>query len=115
MKEISSPAQECSAPLELPEANLAGAMAEYEDALCLLPWVNVWPMRFQNAQVRRSGERLFLCSGDNDGDALPLMTSQASVAAPLLAMDRIDGFGLWDGYSFRLCFAQTPLGAWLSE
>jgi len=115
MKEISSPAQECSASLELPEANLAGAIAEYEDALCLLPWVNVWPMRFQNARVRRSGERMFLCSGDNDGNALPLMTSQASVAAPLLAMERIDGFGLWDGYSFRLCFAQTPLGAWLSE
>ena len=115
MKEISSPAQQCSSPLELPEANLAGAIAEYEDALCLLPWVNVWPMRFQNARVRRSGERMFLCSGDNDGNALPLMTSQASVAAPLLAMERIDGFGLWDGYSFRLCFAQTPLGAWLSE
>jgi len=115
IKEISSPAQECSAPQELPEANLAGAIAEYEGALCLLPWVNVWPMRFQNARVRRSGERMFLCSGDNDGIALPLITSQANMAAPLLAMERIDGFGLWDGYWFRLCFAQTPLGTWVSE
>lgn len=89
IKEISSPAQDCSAPLELPETDLAGAIAEYEDALCLLPWVNVWSMRFQNARVRRSGERLFLCEGDNDGIALPLMTSQANVAAPLLAMERI--------------------------
>ena len=115
MKEVSSPALEWSAPLELPEADLAGAMAEYEDALCLLPWINLWPMRFQNARVRRSGERVFLCSGQNDGIALPLMTSQANMASPLLAMDRIGGFGLWDGYSFRLCFAQTPLGAWVSE
>jgi hypothetical protein len=72
-------------------------------------------MRFRDARVRRSAERLFLCSGDDDGIALPLMTSQANIAAPLLAMERIDGFGLWDGYSFRLCFAQTPLGPWVSE
>lgn len=115
IKEITSPAQECSEPLELPEANLAGAMTEYEDALCLLPWVNVWPMRFHDARARRSGEKVFLCSGDHDSIALPLMTSQVSVVAPLLAIERIDGFGLWDGYSFRLCFAQTLLGPWVSE
>jgi hypothetical protein len=90
-------------------------MAEYEDALSMVPWVSVWPMRFQDARVRRSGERVFLCSGDNDGIALPLMTSQAVTAAPLLAMERFDGFGLWDGYSLRLCYAQTPLGPWVSE
>jgi hypothetical protein len=115
IKEITGPAQECSELLEAPEKNLAGAMAEYEDALCQLPWINVWPMRFHDARMRRSGERVFLCSGDNDRIALPLMTSQAVVAAPLLAMERIDGFGFWDGYWFRLCFAQTPLGRWVSE
>ena len=115
IKEIASPAQECTASLELPQENLAGAMTEFEDALCQVPWVNVWPMRFRDARVRRSAERLFLCSGDDDRIALPLMTSQANVAAPLLALERIDGFGLWDGYSFRLCFAQTPLGPWVSE
>jgi hypothetical protein len=115
IKEITSPAQECSAPLELPETNLAGAMTEYEDALCQVPWANVWPMRFRDARVRRSGERIFLCSIDNDRIALPVLTSQVSIAAPLLAMERFDGFGLWDGYSFRLCFAQTQLGKWVSE
>lgn len=115
MKEIASPAHECTAPLELPQENLAGAVAKFEDALCQVPWVNVWPMRFRDARVRRSAERVFLCSADDEGIALPLMTNQANVAAPLLAMERIDGFGLWDGYSFRLCFAQTPLGPWVSE
>lgn len=115
IREITSPAQECDAALELPQANLAAAMAEFEDALCQLPWMSVWPMRFQEARVRRSGEMVFLCSGENDRIALPLMASQATLATPLLAMERIDGFGLWDGYWFRLCFAQTPLGAWMSE
>ena len=115
VKEITSPAQESSAPLELPQGDLAGAVAEYEHALCQVPWVNVCPIGFRDARLRRSGERLFLCSGENDEVALPLMTSQASVAAPLLAMERVDGFGLWDGYWLRLCFAQTPLGPWVSE
>lgn len=115
IREITSPAQEHSAPLELPETDLAGAMAGYEHALCELPWMNVWPLRFKDARVRRSGERMFLCSGENDRIALPLMASQASDAAPLLATERFDGFGLWDGYSLRLCIAQTPLGRWVSE
>jgi len=44
-----------------------------------------------------------------------MLMSQVSTVAPLLAMEKIDGFGLWDGYAFRLCFAQTPLGRWVSE
>jgi hypothetical protein len=46
---------------------------------------------------------------------LPLIAAQSTIAAPLLAMERFDGFGLWDGYAFRLCFAQTSLGQWVSE
>ena len=115
LKEITSPAQECSAPLDFPNATLAAAMAEYEDALGSVPWINVWPMRFHDARLRRSRDRTFICSAQDESVALPLMTSQATSAAPLLALERVDGFGLWDGYSFRLCFAQTPLGPWVSE
>jgi SWIM zinc finger len=115
IKEISTPVEECSQTLGAPGPDLCGAVRGYEDALGRLPWINVWPMRFEGARVRRSGERMFLCGGDQDGIALPLMTSQAGLAAPLLAEDRIDGFGLWDGYWFRLCLAQTALGAWVSE
>lgn len=115
IKEIVSPAQDCGTPLESPETDLAAAMAEYEAALCAVPWISIWPLRFRDARVRRNGERVFLCSADDDAVALPLVPGQGMTAAPLLAMERIDGFGLWDGYSLRLCFAQTPLGQWVSE
>ena len=115
IKEMSSPAEECSATLELPNEDLAGAITEYEDALTRVPWINIWPMRFSEARVRRNGEKLFLCSTNGGQAALPMLMSQMSTVAPLLAMEKIDGFGLWDGYAFRLCFAQTPLGRWVSE
>jgi hypothetical protein len=115
IKDIVSPSQDCDTPLGLPETDLAGAMAEYENALCALPWLSVWPMRFRDGRIRRNGDRIFLCSAGDDGIALPLLPSQAVTAAPLLAMERIDGFGLWDGYALRLSFAQTPLGPWVSE
>ena len=115
IKDIVSPAQDCDTPLGLPATDLAGAMAEYENALCALPWLSVWPMRFRDGRIRRNGDRIFLCSAGDDGLALPLMPSQAVTVAPLLAMERIDGFGLWDGYALRLSFAQTPLGPWVSE
>jgi hypothetical protein len=115
IKDITSPAQDCDTPLELPEMDLAGAMAEYENALCAVPWISIWPMSFRDGRIRRNGERVFLCPAGDDGVALPLLPSQAVTAAPLLAIERIDGFGLWDGYALRLCFAQTPLGVWVSE
>lgn len=115
IREISSPAQDCDMPLSSPETDLAGALAEYEAALCAVPWISIWPLRFRDGRVRRNGENIFLCSADDDGIALPVLPSQATMASPLLAIDRIDGFGLWDGYSLRLCFAQTPLGQWVSE
>ena len=115
IKESISPTQDCDTPMESPETDLAGAVAEYEAALCAVPWIGIWPLRFRDGRVRRSGERVFLCSADDDAIALPLMSNQATTASPLLAMDRIEGFGLWDGYSLRLCFAQTALGRWVSE
>lgn len=115
IKEITGAAEVCDTPLASPETNLAEAMAEYEAALRAVPWVSIWPLRFRDARVRRNGERVFLCSAEDDGIVLPVLPSQTITAAPLLAMDRIDGFGLWDGYSLRLCFAQTPLGQWVSE
>jgi hypothetical protein len=115
VKEITSPAKECDKPLAVSESGLAEAMATYEAALSAVPWLNVWPMRFRDARVRRNGQLLFLCSCDHDDIALPLIAEQSTIAAPLLAMERFDGFGLWDGYAFRLCFAQTSLGQWVSE
>jgi hypothetical protein len=114
IKENSSPAQDDEIPFESPATDLGGAMAEYEDALCDLPWISAWPMRFRDGRIRRHGEKIFLCSASNDGEALPIMPSQSFPVVPLMAMERIDGFGIWDGYYFRLCCAQTSLGMWVS-
>jgi hypothetical protein len=113
IKELTTPAQECGADLLLPDKTLAAALDEYEDALAAVPWLSVWPMNFCGAQLKRKGENLFLTS--SDGVALPLAASQSGAAAPLLAIESFDGFGLWDGYVLRLCFAQTALGRWVAE
>jgi hypothetical protein len=115
VKEMTTSAQECRDSLKLPEEDLAQTYASYENAIIRVPWINIWPMRFRDARVRRNGEALFLCSSDNYAVALPLMATQASSISPLLAIDQFDGFGVWDGYAFRLCFAQTPLGRWVGE
>ena len=115
IKEMTISTQECNADLGLSEDDLANAYAGYEDALATIPWINMWPLRFREARVRRNGENLFACSAENDEVALPIMANQANAVSPLLAIEKFDGFGLWDGYTFRLCFAQTPLGRWVSE
>lgn len=115
IRNMTTPAQECSSVLDLPDQSLAEALAAYEDALGAVPWLSVWPMMLRGVRVRRNGERLFLCSDDGEGIALPMAASQTNIASPLLAMEMVDGFGLWDGYFFRLCLAQTALGRWVSE
>jgi hypothetical protein len=115
VKEIIIPTQECSTDLPLPDDDPARAYACYEDAMATIPWISMWPLRFREARVRRNGEKLFLCSINNDAVALPVTANQTNAVAPLLAIEKFDGFGLWDGYTFKLCFAQTPLGRWASE
>jgi hypothetical protein len=115
INEMTTATHECSADLGLPEDDLANAYAGYEDAVATIPWINLWPLRFREARVRRNGENLFACSALNDEVVLPIMANQANAVSPLLAIEKFDGFGLWDGYTFRLCFAQTPLGRWVSE
>jgi hypothetical protein len=43
------------------------------------------------------------------------MASQMDVASPLLAIEKFSGFGIWDGFDFRLCLAQTALGMWVDD
>jgi hypothetical protein len=115
IKEMITPAQECSTDLAFSVGDLSRAYAGYEDALATIPWIDAWPMGFSNARVRRSGERLFVCSTENDAIALPVTAGQTGVASPLLAIEEFSGFGIWDGFDFRLCLAQTPLGTWVGE
>jgi hypothetical protein len=115
IKEITASVQESGADLRLSDKTLTIAMDEYEGALAAVPWLSVWPMRFCAARLRRNGESLFLTSSESDGTVLTLAAAQRGAAAPLLALESFDGFGLWDGYFFKLCFAQTTLGRWVAE
>lgn len=115
IKEVKVPAALDEGLLGPSRRDLSGTLAEYEEALSHIPWTHTWPMRFDKARVRRTGESLFLCSRDDGRVALPLLGTQTERIRPLLALEEIDGFGLWDGYWFRLCLAQTPLGRWVSE
>jgi hypothetical protein len=72
-----------------------------------------WPVTFHSAEVRRAGEALFITEVDG-GLALPLNESQSMTALPLASLGPIDGFGIWDGYRFTLCWAQTALGRWVN-
>jgi SWIM zinc finger len=105
----------CESEIALPEAGLPAALLDYERALCAKPWLGTWLMCFRNARVRRSGEQLFVCSREDEVVGLPLAAAEATLAMPLLALDRVDGIGLWDGSSFKLCMAQTELGRWGAE
>ncbi|HTW80081.1 MAG TPA: SWIM zinc finger family protein [Terracidiphilus sp.] len=113
--EVTTSAEECMVDFRLPDKPLAAAMDEYEDALAAVPWLSTWPIAFGAAQLKRNGETLFLTSSDGVGPALPLAATQSCNAAPLLALESFDGFGLWNGHLFRPCFAQTALGRWVAE
>jgi len=96
-------------PLALPEHNLAGAYALYEDALIEKPWLGEYPVMFRGARLRRSGESVHL----NDSEiSLPVAKSQSAATWPLLQFEAIDGAGLWDGHELTLCWSETALGRW---
>jgi hypothetical protein len=115
IKEMTSPAQECSAEIALGNQDLLKAYSEYEESLAAIPWLQVWPLGFSDVRMRRSGQTLFLCPTQNEDLALPLNSSQSEAASPLLAIGSFSGFALWDGYTCRLCLAQTHLGRWVAE
>jgi len=111
-----SGAQASDAPLDLPEQSLDKAYKSYERALCVQPWLGTWPFTIQNARVRRHESQIYLCdSGEAPAAvALPLRPAQFSDAGPLLNLAKFDAVGLWDGYRFTLCWAETELGRWVN-
>jgi hypothetical protein len=102
--------------LALPHRSLRDAYHGYEMAMLQQPWLDVWPIYTSGARLRRSGAQLFLCDNDEKASplALALKPAQATLAAPLLNVTKLDAIGLWDGYYLNLCWAQTELGRWVS-
>jgi hypothetical protein len=111
---IAAP-QACAAEIALPGVSLSEALLDYERALCARPWLGWWLVAFRNARLRRSGERIYICAREDEAVCLPIDAAETTVVLPLLALDTIDGMGLWNGSSFKLCLAQTELGRWGAE
>jgi len=107
-----SGAQATVEALALGESTRGEAYSGYLSAMADQPWLGVWPMSFRGARVRRQGAALFVCDGG--GAALALQPAQTGIARPLLSVESIDAIGLWDGYYFNLCWAQTELGRWVN-
>ncbi|MBW8733648.1 MAG: hypothetical protein JF571_04950 [Asticcacaulis sp.] len=97
--------------LDLPDQDLDAALAGYEDALALKPWLGDYPLAFKGARLRRSGDRFYICG---DGVVLPVNATQAADVWPLLRLASVDGIGLWDGRAFTVCWAETEMGRWLA-
>jgi hypothetical protein len=49
---------------------------------------------------------------DRAGAGLPIAARDDDAVLPLLGMDGLDVFGLWDGRRLDLRFAETPAGRW---
>jgi hypothetical protein len=111
-----SGAQATDAALALPRQSLEDAFKAYEQALSVQPWLGTWPFSIQNAHVRRHEAQLFLCDASDAATAiaLPLQPAQFADASPLLSLERLDAVGLWNGFRFTLCWAQTELGRWVN-
>lgn len=105
-------AEQNDTPIALPNESLDNSYAKYERALADLPWLGTFPLSFRSADLRRNGEQLYLHDLES-GLSLPLHSSQASHALPLVSVGPIDGVGLWNGYEFTLAWAETRLGRWL--
>jgi hypothetical protein len=108
-----SGAQTTPDPLQTPAQTLSEAYANYQHAIAKQPWAGALPLSFHSGQLRRSGTQLFVTESGAT-IALPLHPSQFTQAHPLLPLDPFEAIGLWDGYYFSLCWAQTSLGRWRS-
>jgi hypothetical protein len=64
--------------------------------------------------VKRGADGSLWIAGE-DGLALPVAAAQTEIATPLLGLVTLTAAGIWDGRSFTLLAADTPLGFWAAE
>jgi hypothetical protein len=95
---------------QAPPDNVSDALDRYEASLGARPWLGEWPIAIHNAVVARVADGLVLLDSKA---ALPIRTKEDDALLPLIGIEGIDTFGLWDGRRLDLKFAETPLGRWL--
>jgi hypothetical protein len=95
---------------QAPPDDVSGALDRYEASLGARPWLGDWPIAVRNAVVGGSSDGLVL---SDTMAALPIKPKEDDALLPLIGIEGIDAFGLWDGRRLDLKFAETPLGRWL--
>jgi uncharacterized Zn finger protein len=96
-----------------PGDDVAAALGRYDAALAARPWLGEWPLAVKEATILRQDDGFALVSPEGGG-VLSMRIDDPDPILPLLGLDRIDAFGLWDGRRFALKFAETPVGRWLA-
>jgi hypothetical protein len=95
---------------QAPPDDVSSALDRYEARLGERPWLADWPIAVRGATVGRVPDGLVL---SDSKAALPIKSKEDDTLLPLVGIDGIDAFGLWDGRRLDLKFAETPLGRWL--
>lgn len=89
--------------------SLRDALAEWQAALAVKPWLGDWPLAATGVRLRSSRGCLFVVDEDM---ALPVAASISDAARPLLGVDDVAIFGTWDGLALVPMLARTSLGEW---
>lgn len=93
--------------------SLTGALDHWDDALAAQPFLNEWPLGLTNVSIVPFRDGLAL--GDpNAKEILPLADLQEEAISPLLGLVDLEAIGLWNGRTFTLMFAETPIGRWVA-
>lgn len=96
-----------------PPDNVAAALDRYEAKLGARPWLGDWPIAVHNAIVARVPDGLVLSDSERE-NILPIKARNDDTILPLVGVEAIDAFGLWNGRRLDLMLAETPIGRWLS-
>jgi hypothetical protein len=92
--------------------SLTNALDHWDDVLATQPFLHEWPLGLTNVSIVPSREGLAI--GDTNGkEILPLTEAQEEAVSPLLGLTDLEAIGLWNGRTFTLMFAETPIGRWV--
>ncbi|MBP6010717.1 MAG: SWIM zinc finger family protein [Alphaproteobacteria bacterium] len=92
---------------------LSAALDHWDDVLAAQPFLHEWPFGVTQARVVAADRGLAVTDAAG-ASVLPLAEAQEDAATPLLGLDSLDVTGLWNGRTFTLMLAETPLGRWVA-
>lgn len=93
-------------------SSIATALDGWDDAIARQPFIHEWPLAITQARIAAQPNGLAL-TDDAGSHALPLSEAQHDATTPLLGLADVDALGLWNGRTFTLMMAETPIGRWV--